>query len=158
MYDLTKEVWVDYNYEDWLSHFKENDKEIFIDQFAAQLMRILGRRLPQERSQIVVIRTLAATLIIDKPRIAIMIEHHVASLELAIKETLAYIISIVRKVLRKQAEIGLKLQFVEIDLRCFQETILKIVQVEQNTIYIKLSLRIAVGEIELLCPTNLDIR
>ena len=26
MYDLTKEVWVDYNYEDWLAHFKENDK------------------------------------------------------------------------------------------------------------------------------------
>ena len=26
MYDLTKENWVDYNYEDWLIHFKENDK------------------------------------------------------------------------------------------------------------------------------------
>ena len=27
MYDLTKEVWVNYNYEDWLAHFRENDKE-----------------------------------------------------------------------------------------------------------------------------------
>ena len=26
MHDLTKEIWVDYNYEDWLIHFKENDK------------------------------------------------------------------------------------------------------------------------------------
>ena len=27
MHDLTKEIWVDYNYEDWLVHFKENDKQ-----------------------------------------------------------------------------------------------------------------------------------
>ena len=26
MHDLTKEPWVNYNYEDWLAHFKENDQ------------------------------------------------------------------------------------------------------------------------------------
>lgn len=27
MHDLTKEVWVNYDYEKWLTHFRENDKE-----------------------------------------------------------------------------------------------------------------------------------
>ena len=26
MHDLTKEPWVNYNYKDWLAHFKENDQ------------------------------------------------------------------------------------------------------------------------------------
>ncbi|MBO4460537.1 MAG: hypothetical protein J5778_07770 [Clostridiales bacterium] len=36
MHDLTKEVWVNYTYEDWLAHFKENDKARLKLDFASE--------------------------------------------------------------------------------------------------------------------------
>jgi hypothetical protein len=36
MHDLTKEVWVKYDYKDWLDHFKENDKERLKIDFAEE--------------------------------------------------------------------------------------------------------------------------
>ena len=46
----------------------------------------------------------------------------------------------------------------EIELGSFQEAILKVIEVEEHAIHIKLSLRIAVGEVESTGTTELDIR
>ena len=128
---------------------------VFIYQFTAQLVRILGRGLPQERCHIVVVRTFTTALIVDKPRVAIVIEHHVACLEVAIQEGIAFLGC---QVLCHQSKVGLQLQLVEINLRSLQETVLKIIQVEQYTVHIKLSLWIAVVEFQVACALNLHFR
>ena len=46
----------------------------------------------------------------------------------------------------------------EVDLCGFQETILKIIKVEKDTIYIKFGLRITIGEVESNSTTELHIR
>ena len=46
---------------------------VLVHQFTAQLVWILSRGLPQERSHIVVKRTFSAALVINKPRIAIVV-------------------------------------------------------------------------------------
>ena len=121
-------------------------------------MGILSRSLPQERCEIIVIRTLTPTLVIDEIRIAIMVEHHVTSLKVTIEETVAQLIRVVRQVLGKEPEVGLELQLMEIKFSSFQETVLEIVQVEEDTINIKLCLWIAVGEVQFTRTTYLDIR
>ena len=80
---------------------------VLIDQFTTYLIRILGRSLPQERGQVVVVRTLATALEIDEERTPLAIQHHVACLEVAIEETLRVIG--IRQVLGQQTEISLKL-------------------------------------------------
>ena len=45
----------------------------------------------------------------------------------------------------------------EIKFRCLKETILKVIQVEQDTVYIKLGLRIAVAEIKFTSTTYLHV-
>ena len=87
-----------------------------------------------------------------------MVEHHVSRLEVTIEETIPHLVRVVRQILGKEAEIGLELQLMEIELSGFQEAILEIVQVEENTIDIKLCLWVAVGEVQLTCATYLNIR
>jgi len=59
------------------------------DQLATQLEGVVGGGLPQKRGKIIVIRALASALEIDEIGIAFAVEHHVASLKIAIEKTLA---------------------------------------------------------------------
>ena len=133
---------------------------VFIDEFPAQLMGILRAGLPEERGEIVVIRTLAPTLIVDEPRITIVVEHHVASLEITVEETLHLghgIVKVCRQILGEEAEVGFQFQLMEVEFGGLQETVLEIVQVEEHTIDIKLRLGIAVGVVKVASASNLHI-
>ena len=113
-------------------------------------MGIARGGLPEEGGEIIIIRAFATTLVIDEPRIAIMVKHHVPGLEVTVEETLHLghgIIEIGRQILGKKTEVSLQLQLMEVEFGSFQETILEIVEVEENAIDIKLCLRIAVGEV-----------
>ena len=129
-------------------------------------MRILRRSLPEERGEIVIVRSLTPTLIVNKERIAIVVKHHIAGLKVAIEETLydgrfhipCREILIGCQVLGKEPEVSLQLQLVKIKLGGFQETVLEIVQVEEHTVLIELCLRITVGEVQSTCSTDLDVR
>ena len=46
----------------------------------------------------------------------------------------------------------------EINLCGLQETILEIVQVEEHAVHVKLRLRITIGEVQVSCSLNLDVR
>ena len=61
---------------------------IFKYQLTTELERIVGRSLPKEGSEIIIERSLAATLEIDEIRIPHGIKHHVACLEVAIEKAL----------------------------------------------------------------------
>ena len=128
---------------------------VLVNQLAAQLVRILCRGLPEERCKVVVVRSFSATLIVDKPRIAVVVEHHIARLEVAIQECVALLCS---QILCQQSEVGLQLQLVEVNLRSLQEAVLKVVQVEQHAVNIKLSLRIAIAEVESARAVHLHVR
>ena len=124
-------------------------------------MGISGRGLPEEGSQVIIIRSFPATLIIDEERIPRPVEHHVACLEVTVEETLHIlrrIIGIGRQILGKETEVCLELQLMEVELRRFQETVFEVVQVKQHAIHIKLRLRITVGEVESTGTTDLDVR
>ena len=139
---------------------------VFVDQFTAQLMRILRRSLPEERGKVVIVRSLTPALIVNKVRIAIVVKHHIAGLKVAIEETIhgrSFQIScreilIGRQILSKEPEICLKFQFVEVKLGGFQEAVLEIVQIEEHAVLIELRLRITVGEIQPTGTANLDVR
>ena len=127
---------------------------ILIYQFAAQLVRIFGGSLPQERGQVVIERSLSATLIINEIRIALCIEHHIACLKITIHETVVFF---GHKVFGKQTEISLKFQFMKIKVGRFQKTILEIIQVEQHAVLIKFGLRITLLPFQSSCSPHLDI-
>ena len=61
---------------------------IFKYQLTTELERIVGRSLPKEGSEIIIERSLAATLEINEIRIPPGIKHHVACLEVAIEKAL----------------------------------------------------------------------
>ena len=124
-------------------------------------MGIFGRSLPEERCQVVVIRTFPSALIVDEVGIALAVEHHVARLEVTVEETLHVrhgVVKICGQVLGKEAEVGLQLQLMEVDLRGLQETVFEIIEVEEHTVHIKLCLGIAVGEVEPAGTAHLDVR
>ncbi len=127
---------------------------VFFHKFAAQFVRIACRGLPQERGKVVVIRTAAASLKVDKIGIARNIEHHIAGLEVTVEEAVG---RLRRKVLGEKAEIGFEFQLVKIKLGGFQKTILEIVQVEKHAVHVKLRLRIALRKIEAARPANLYV-
>ena len=81
-------------------------------------------------------------------------QHHITRLEVTIEEAVA-IFS--RKVFGQHAEIGFELQFVEIQIRRFQEAVLEIVEVEEHAILIEGGLRIAVFPLESAGSAHLDI-
>ena len=68
------------------------------------------------------------------------IEHHIACLKIAVEETLG---RLGREVFGKHAEIGFQFQLMEVKLGGFEKTILKIIEIEKHTLYIKFWLRIA---------------
>ena len=129
---------------------------VLIDQFTTDLIRILGRCLPQERSQVVVVRSLATALKVDEIRTALAIQHHIACLKVAIEESLR-VISI-RQVLGQQSEVCLKLQLVEVNLGSLQETVFKIVEVEEYRVAVESRLGITVVEIQPIGSYNLNLR
>ena len=108
-------------------------------------MRVAGRRLPQKRGHVVVIRASPPALEVDEPRVAAPVEHNVARLEVAVHETVG---ALCREVFGKEPEVGLELQLVEIELGGLEEAILEIVEVEQNAVHVELGLRVAVAEVE----------
>ena len=87
-----------------------------------------------------------------------MVEHHVAGLEVAIEEEVAIGIAVIGEILGEEPEIGLKLQFMKVELGGFEEAILEIVQVEEYAVDIELCLRITIGEIEAARTADLNIR
>ena len=126
---------------------------VFKHQFAAHLIGIFGRRLPEERCQVVIVRTLTTTLEVDEIG-SLVDHHHITCLTIAIEEALH--IACFRQVLGQQTEIGFQFQLMEIYLGSFQEAILEVVEVEEHGIGIKSRLRIAIAEVETSCTTNLE--
>ena len=61
------------------------------------------------------------------------------------------------QVLGQQAEVGLELQLMEVELGGLEEAILEVVQVEEHGVLVEGGLRIAVREVELAGSTQLDI-
>ena len=91
-----------------------------------------------------------------------MVEHHVTGLEVAIEKTDYRPLTtdsrlLKSQILSKQTEIGFQFQLVEVEFCSFEETVLEIVQVEEHTILIELSLRVAVREIKPSCSPYLDV-
>ena len=82
---------------------------------------------------------------INKIRIAFGIEHHVASLEIAVEETLEVLLSC--EISGKEAEVGLKLELVEVEFSRLKKAIFEIVEVEEHTFDIKLGLWVALAPI-----------
>ena len=122
---------------------------ILIDQLTAQLVRIFCRSLPKERCEVVVERTATASLEVDEIRISVLVKHDVASLEVAIEETTGRrlrhvaILIAVNEVVGKATESSLKFQLMEVESCGFQEAILEVVEVEENTVNVHLRLWIA---------------
>ena len=128
---------------------------ILVNQLTPQLIRILGGRLPKERSQVIIIRAFASTLVIYEIRAALSVEHDVASLEVTVHEAVRLLRN---KVFREEAEVCLKLQFVEIKLGRLQETILKIIQVEEHAVLVELRLGITICPVKPARTADLYIR
>ena len=94
-------------------------------------------------------------MVIDEIRTALGVEHDIACLEITVHEA----VSLLRdKVFRKEAEVGFKLQFVEIKFGRLEETVLKIIQVEQHGVLVKLGLRITIGPVQSARATYLYVR
>ena len=128
---------------------------VFINEFSTQLIRIFRRCLPQERGEIVIEWSFPSALEINETRIALRVYHHIASLEIAIQKAVGLFC---RKVLGKESEVCLQLEFVEVEFRWFQKTILEIVKVEQYTVYVEFRLRIAVRPVKSICALHLYCR
>ena len=128
---------------------------VFVDQFTAQLMRILRRSLPEERGQVIIVGTLTTTLIVNKVWIAVVVEHDITGLEVTIEEGIG---RLCRQVFGKEPEVGFEFQLVKIKLGGFQETVLEIIQVEEHTVLIELRLWITVREVKFTGATDLDVR
>ena len=87
---------------------------------------------------------------------SLTIQHHIASLEVTIEKSLCIIG--IGQVFSKQAEVGLELQFMEINLSGLQKTVFEIVQVKEHRIAIKRRLWITVGKIEAIGTRHLNTR
>ena len=133
---------------------------VLIHQLTTQLVGILGRGLPEERGQIIIIWSLATALEVDEINLSRTLRggghHHIPCLEVTVEEAL--FITTSGEVLGQQTEVCLKFQLVEIKLSSFQETILEIVQVEKHRVGIKLRLGIAMREVEPAGTSQLDVR
>ena len=128
---------------------------VFGYELAAQLVAIACRCLPEERGEVIVVRTASTALEVDELRIAVGIEHNVACLEVAVEERVDILR---RKILGEEAEVCLELQFVEVEPRRFQEAILEVVEVEEHAVLVELGLRIAVLPVESACSAYLYVR
>ena len=118
---------------------------VFPNQLATQLEGIVGGSLPEERGQVVIERSLPATLKVYEIRIPSGVEHDVTRLEVPVHEAFHGLGS---QVLGQETKVGFQLQLMEIQLRRLQETVLEIVEVEEHAVRVKLRLRIAVTPIQ----------
>ena len=128
--------------------------QIHVNQFVAKFLRIFSRCLPQKGSYIVQNRALSSALKIDEERISVLVEHHVASLKVAVEERVAVLAD---EICCHLAEVVLQLQFVEVDARSLQKAVFKIVQVEHNACAVELWLRIALAEVQPFCALKLHV-
>ena len=129
---------------------------VLIDQLSAQFVRILRTGLPQERCQVVVVRTTTTTLEVNEIRITLSIHHYIPCLKVTIQEALLVASSC--QVFRQQAEVSLQLHLVEVQLGSLQETVFKVVQVEQHRYRVEVRLWITVRKVQLTSTTQLYIR
>ena len=124
-------------------------------QLPPQLEGISGTCLPQERRKVVIEWPFPSALEIDEERIPLLVQHDIACLKVTIEEGIHLLRG---QVFGKHSEIRFELQLVEIQLRCFQEAVLEIVQVEEHALLIKLRLRIAVAEVKSAGTSQLYVR
>ena len=118
---------------------------VLVDQLAAQLVGIAGRSLPEEGGQVVIVGAAAAALVVYEVGLSLAVKHHVACLEVAVEETVG---RFGRQVAREHTEVGLELEFVEVELSSLEETVLEVVEVEAYTVLVELWLRIADRPVE----------
>ena len=83
-------------------------------------------------------------------------DHHIPCLEVAIQEAL--LVAGLCQVLGQQAEVGLQLQLMEVELRSLEEAVLKVVQVEEHGVLVERRLGVAVREVELAGAPQLYVR
>ena len=127
---------------------------ILIDKFTAELERVFGTGLPEERGHIIIERSLASSLEVDEIWIAVLVDHDITCLEVTIEKRLHRLGS---KVLGEHTEVGLQLQLMKVELRGLEEAVLEIVQVEEYAFLIEHRLRIAVGPVQAPCPAYLHV-
>ena len=128
---------------------------ILVDHLTAYLIRILGTGLPEERCQVVVVRTLTTTLEIDEERTSLAVQHHIPCLEVTIEESLCIVG--IRQVLGQQAEVGFQLQLMEVNFRSLQEAVFEIVEVEEHRVAIESGLGITVGKVKAVGTHQLNL-
>ena len=77
--------------------------------------------------------------------IAIVIEHHVACLKVAVEETLGRLGG---KVAGEHTKAGFEFELMKVEFGGFEEAVLEVIEVEEHTLFIELGLRIAHRPIE----------
>ena len=128
---------------------------VLCDEITAQLEAVLCRSLPQERSQIVIVRAFATALEVDEERITLSVKHDVAGLEITIHETLC---RFGYQVLGEATEAGLQLHFVELQFCGFQKAVFEVVEVKEHIVLIEFRLWIAVVPVQADGPADLQVR
>ena len=128
---------------------------IFGHKVATKLVAVTCRCLPEERCEVIIVRSLASSLEIYEVRIVVRVEHYVACLEVTIEERVGLLR---REILGKQTEVGLKLQLMEVELGRLEEAILEVIEVEEHAVLIKLGLRITVLPVQSACAAYLNVR
>ncbi len=127
---------------------------ILIDQLAPELGGIACRRLPEEGGEVIIVGTTSATLVVDEMGIAIVIEHHVACLKVAVEETLGRLGG---QVAGEHTKAGFEFELMKVEFGGFEEAVLEVIEVEEHTLFIELGLRIAHRPIEAARTAQLDV-
>ncbi len=110
--------------------------------------------LPQERCYIVVERSTATTLKVDKPRLPVLY-HHVTRLKITIHECVA---RNVHQHIRQAVKIVLKTVFVKFQSRSFQEAVFEVVEIPHHRAFIETLSRETYSEIHTFGSGKLYIR
>ena len=103
--------------------------QIDVNQFVAQFLGVSCRGLPKEAGKVILYRSSPTTLKIDEMGISFSIEHHIASLEIAIHERVGRNIGYIA---RHELERRFELQFMEIHTGSLQKAIFEVIQVEEH--------------------------
>ena len=126
--------------------------DVFVEQFLAETVGIVGLCLPQEGCYVVVDGAFASALEVDKPRFAVL-NQDVAALEVAIHKGGG---AAAEQYVGHLLKIIFEAVFLEVEAGGFQEAIFEVIQIPQDAAAVELGLRIAVGEIHPLGSGKLD--